>query len=169
LGVTRIQRDNVIYLCLALGSVIFLVWIIPAYSPPYPGYGASASLAPNVSVGIALAVSVLALVGNALAYFLGKALSPGESAYPEEGRSNGFSQLGRMDPWHLIRFMIPCALFVPVMEWAGFIPAAIAFMLVIQYLCGRREPLPALIVTLGAVSLVYVAMRYGFGVPLPGS
>lgn len=166
---TKTQRDNVIYVCLALGSVLFLLWIIPAYSPPYPGYGAHASLAPNVSVGIMLVVSVLALVRNALAYFLGKAVSPEESEYPEEGRSDGFSQLGRIDLWHLVRFTIVCALLVPVMEWVGFIPAGIAFMLVIQHLCGRRESVPAVIVALGAVLSLYAAMRYGFGVPLPGS
>jgi hypothetical protein len=166
---TRIQRDNVIYICIALGSVIFLLWIIPAYSPPYPGYGARASLVPNASVGIILVMSVLALVRNGLAYFLGKAISPDRSEYPKEGRSNGFSQLGRIHFWHLVRFMIPCALFVPAIEWVGFIPAGIAFVLVIQYLCGRRELIPALTVALGAVLLMYVAMRYGLGVSLPGS
>ncbi len=166
---TRIQRDGVIHVCIALGSVIFLLWVIPAYSPPYPGYGARASLVPNVSVGIMLAMSVLALVRNASAYFSGKAGRPDESEYPEEGRSNGFSQVGGMDLWHLARFIIPCALLIPVIEWVGFIPAGIAFMLVMQYLCGQRGLVAATLVALGAVFVLYIAMRYGFGVPLPGS
>jgi hypothetical protein len=165
---TRIQRDTVIYICIVLGSVIFLLWIIPAYSPPHPGYGAHASLVPNASVGIMLVLSVLALVRNGLAYFSGKAISPEESEYSEDG-SGGFSQLGRIDWWHLVRFVIPCVLFVPAMDWVGYIPTGIAFMLVIQYLCGRREPVPAVAVALGAVFFMYVAMRYGLGVSLPGS
>lgn len=166
---TRVQRDTVIHACIALGSVIFLLWIIPAHSPPNPGYGASASLVPNASVGVMLAMSMLALVRNGLAYFLGKAISPEEGDYPDEDRANGFSQLGQIHWWHLVRFLVPCALFVPAMEWVGFIPAAIAFMLVIQYVCGQRQLVPAAIVALGAVFLMYVAMRYGLGVSPPGS
>ena len=56
---TKSKRENIISGGIALGSVVFLLWIIPAYSPPYPGYGVSASLLPNVTVGIILALSVI--------------------------------------------------------------------------------------------------------------
>jgi hypothetical protein len=166
---SRIERDGLIYIALVLGSLIFLVWVIPAYSPPYPGYGARASLVPNVAVSIILVLSALALVRIASAYFLGKGLGPEESEYPAEGRSDGFSQIGRMDVWHLIRFALACGLFVPAMVWIGYVPAAIIFMLVIQYLCGRREIVPAAATALVMVFLLYVAMRYGLGVTLPGA
>jgi hypothetical protein len=165
----RIQRDGLTYIALVLGSLIFLVWVIPAYSPPYPGYGARASLVPNIAVSIILALSAMALVRIGSAHFLGKGLGPEESEYPDEGRSDAFSQLGRIEFWHLVRFALACGLFVPAMEWVGYVPAGIAFMLVIQYLCGRREPVPAVAIALGMVFLLYVAMRYGLGVTLPGA
>lgn len=155
------QRDNLIYGGIVLGSVVFLWWIIPAYSPPYPGYGVSASLLPNVTVGIILVLSVLALVRNTLSYLLVK------SKKAEESQSVTPSQADRVHLWHLARFMIPCVLLMPAMKWAGFIPAGLVFMLVIQYLCGQRKPVPAVLVAVGLVGVLYTAMRYGLGVPMP--
>ncbi len=166
---TRIQRDTVIYICIALGSVALLISIIPAYTPPYPGYGASPALVPNVAVGIMLVMSVLALVRNGLAYWWGRTRSPEESEYPDEGESDGFSQVGKVKIWHLGRLIIPCALLIPAMDWIGYIPAGIAFMLVIQYLVGRREPIRPVILSFAVVFIIYVAMRYGFNVPVPGA
>ena len=72
---TRIQRDTVVYLCIVLASVAFLVWVIPNYTPAYPGYGASPALVPNVAVGIMLVMAVLALVRNGLTYWWGRTRS----------------------------------------------------------------------------------------------
>jgi hypothetical protein len=166
---TRIHRDTLINICIALGSVTLLLWVVPVYSPPHPGYGASPLLVPSASAAIILVIAVLALARNAIAYFFGIALSPEEREYPAEGQLDGFSQLGRIGFGHLARILIPCALFVLAMEWIGFIPAGIAFMLVIQYLCGQRKLAPAVTIGLGAVFLLYVAMRFGLGVTLPGA
>ncbi|MGB5467211.1 MAG: hypothetical protein WBM84_14120, partial [Sedimenticolaceae bacterium] len=69
---TRIQRDTVVYICIVVASVASLIWVIPAYTPPYPGYGASPALVPNVAVGIMLVMAVLALVRNGLTYWWGR-------------------------------------------------------------------------------------------------
>lgn len=152
------RRDNLIYSCIAVGSVVFLLWIIPAYTPPYPGYGVSASLLPNVVVGTILMLSVLALVRNLLA----------KPTNPEKSRSGDTSPVdNRVHLWHLARFMLPCVLLLPAMEWVGFIPAGLVFVLVLQYLCGQRKPVPAVLVAVGLVGIFYVAMRYGLGVPMP--
>ena len=45
--------------------------------------------------------------------------------------------------------MIPCVLLMPAMKWVGFIPAGLVFMLLIQYLCGQRKPVPAVLVAVG--------------------
>ncbi|MEW6670442.1 MAG: tripartite tricarboxylate transporter TctB family protein [Thermodesulfobacteriota bacterium] len=155
------QRDNLIYGGIALGSVAFLVWVIPAYTPPYPGYGVSASLLPNVTVGIILALSVLALIRNILSYVLIKKNKPEES--PSAVANPG----DKVYLWHLARFMIPCVLLMPAMKWAGFIPAGIAFMLLIQFLCGQRKPVTMVLVAVGLVGALFAVMRYGLGVPMP--
>jgi uncharacterized membrane protein (UPF0136 family) len=56
---------------------------------------------------------------------------------------------------------------MPAMKLAGFIPAGLAFMLLIQYLCGQRKPVPAVLTAVGTVSALYAVMRYGLGVPMP--
>lgn len=154
-------RDNVISGGIVLGSLVFLFWVIPAYSPPYPGYGVSASLLPNVTVGIILALAVLSLVRGLLSHLLAKSETAGGSLSRET------SQEERVHLWHLARFMIPSALLLPAMKWAGFIPAGLIFMLLIQYLCGQRKPVPAVLTAVGSVFTLYVAMRYGLGVPMP--
>ncbi|RJQ59695.1 MAG: tripartite tricarboxylate transporter TctB family protein [Desulfobacteraceae bacterium] len=155
------RKDNLIYGSIAFGSVVFLLWIIPAYTPPYPGYGVSASLLPNVTVGFILVLSVLALARNFLPYLLSKPVIPAESP------SEHSSEANRVNLWHLVRFMLPCVLLMPAMTWIGFIPAGVVFMLVIQYLCGQRKPVTMAIVALGTVFFVYGIMRYGLGAPMP--
>jgi hypothetical protein len=150
------QRDNLIYCGIALGSVISFLWIIPAYTPPYPGYGVSAALLPNVAFGVILALSLLALLRNIFS-----------KSSSSEGWAAAKSQEGKVHLWHLARFMIPCLLLMPAMKWAGFIPAGLVFMLLIQYFCGQRKPVPAVLVAVGLVAVLYVAMRYGLGVPMP--
>lgn len=158
---TKRVRENIASAGVALGSLLFLLWLIPAYSPPYPGYGVSASLVPNVTVGIMLALSLLSLLQNLLSHLRAKSRGAGENApdkvKPEE----------RVHLWHLARFMLPSVLLLPAMNWIGFIPAGLLFMLLIQYLCGQRKPLPAALTAAGTVGALYVVMRYGLGVPMP--
>lgn len=164
---TMRKRENLTYGGIALGSVVFLLWIIPAYTPPYPGYGVSAALLPNVAVGIILVLSVLALLRNVLSHSSAKSLNSEESQFPEEDQSGDNSQEGRVHLWHLARFFIPCFLVLPAMKWVGFIPAGLVFVLVIQYLCGQRKLVPTVLVPVGTVGIMYVALRYGLSVPMP--
>jgi len=167
--VTRIHRDTLVCLGIALGSVVLLAWVIPVYTPPYPGYGASPALVPNVAVSIMLVMSILALVRNSLVIWWGKADSSGESDYPEEGDSASFTQVGRAKLMHLILFMVPCALLIPALDRIGFIPASILFLLVMQYLVGRRTVVGPVLLAVAMSALMYVVMRYGFSVPIPGT
>ncbi len=145
-----------------------LAWGIPNYTPPYPGYGASPALVPNVSISVILVMSVLVLVRNAVSKFKGKALPPEESEFPEDGQTTGFTQVGRVKLFHLLSFMIPCALLVIGIEYIGYVPAALLFMLAIQYVIGTRTLVQPILVSIAAVGVLYVTMRYGFGVPIPG-
>lgn len=145
-----------------------LAWGIPTYTPPYPGYGASPALVPNVSVSVILVMSFLVLGRNAVSMFKGKELPPGESEYPEDAQTTGFTQVGRVNLSHLLGFMVPCALFVIAIEYIGYIPASFLFMLAIQYAIGMRTLVQPIIVSFATVAVLYVIMRYGFGVPIPG-
>ena len=49
----------------------------------------------------------------------------------------------------------------------GFLPAGIAFMVVIQIGCGQRRWFPMTLVSVAPVLLVYAIMRFGLGVPMP--
>ena len=166
---TRIQRDTAVYIGIVLTCVAMLAWIIPLYSPPYPGYGASPALVPNVAVGVMLVMAILALVRNGFAWWWGRTRSAEESQYPDEAQSGGFTQVGRARLGHLARLMIPCALLIPAFDWIGFIAASLLFMLVIQFVIGRREPVKAVVLAVATVGVMYVAMRYGFNVPIPGA
>ena len=161
---TRRQRDNLTYGGIALCSVIFLLWVIPAQTPPYPGYGVSAALVPNVAFGLILVFSVLLLLFNLLAYRAEKS----EKLAPHAVRlSEDIRQEDRVHFWRLALFMILCLLLMPAMQWIGFIPAGIAFMLAMQYLCGQRKPVTLVLVAIVPVCFMYVALLYGLGVPMP--
>ncbi len=165
---TRVQRDTLAYILILVFCIVLLTWAIPKYTPPYPGYGASPALVPIVSVGIIVAMSILALIRNALARYAGKDLPPEESQFPEDGQTSGFTQIGRINLVHLASFMIPCALLVVGIDYIGYLPTGFLFMLVIQYVIGSRKVVQPVIVSIAAVALMYVTMRYGFGVPIPG-
>lgn len=158
---TGTKRDNLVSGGIVLGSLVFLLWLIPAYTPEYPGYGVRGSLVPNLVVGLILVLSVLSLVRNILAYLSAKPTSP------EESQLGDNSQVDRVHLWHLARFVIPGLLLMPAMQWVGFIPAGVVFMLVLQYFCGQRKPVQAVLVAVVPVCIIYVAMRYGLGVPMP--
>ena len=58
---TELQRDTLAYGVVAAASAYLLIWIIPAYTPEYPGYGVPASLLPDIAAGFMLALSLLGL------------------------------------------------------------------------------------------------------------
>ena len=148
--------------------ILMLAWAIPTYTPAYPGYGASPALVPNVSVSVILVMSLLVLARNAVSKYKGKTLPPGESEFPEDAQTTGFTQVGRVKLFRLLGFMVPCALLVVGIDYIGYIPAALLFMLAIQYVIGTRTLVQPIIVSVCAVTVLYVTMRYGFGVPVPG-
>jgi hypothetical protein len=156
-------RDNLVSGGISLVSVFLLLWVIPTYTPPYPGYGVSSALLPNLVFGVILALSVLSLGSNIFFHYRAK-LSDSEKDRPveEENRSEDNVHL-----WHLTSFIIPCILLMPAMQWMGFIPAGLLFMLLIQFLCGQRKLFTIGIVAVCTVGAMYLAMRYGLGIPMP--
>ena len=140
---TELQRDTLAYGVVAAASAYLLIWIIPAYTPEYPGYGVPASLLPDIAAGFMLALSLLGLGRAAL-------------SWRKAEKSGGDGQTA-----------VPCALLMPAMSLFGFLPAGIAFMVVIQIGCGQRRWFPMTLVSVAPVLLVYAIMRFGLGVPMP--
>lgn len=158
---TRRTRENLVSGGIALGSLVFLLWVIPTFTPPYPGYGVSSALLPSLAFGLILVLAVLSLLYNLFIHLAAqkKGLDPPGA---EEITENEQVHL-----LHLIKFMVPCVLLMPAMRWIGFIPGGLLFMFLIQYFCGQRKPTTMIIVAVCSVGGMYAAMRYGLGVPMP--
>ena len=148
------ERENYIYAGIALGCLIFLLWAIPANSPPYPGYGLPTTLVPNVAVGFILLLAVAELIKNYIAYKVKK--TPSEPI-PEKDKAR---------LWHFTKIMVPCILLLPAMKWMGFLPAGALFILLMQYYCGQRNPVKLVVVTACVVGAMYGIMTWG-GLPMP--
>ena len=165
----RIRRDTIAYLLIALFSIILITWAIPRYTPPYPGYGASPALMPMVSVCVMLFMTCLSLVFVGVASYMKKSFPVEESEFPEDLKdSDGFTQVGRVNLIHLASIMIPSVLLMVAIEYIGYIFASIAFLLVLQYIIGCRKWVQSIIVAVTLTAVLYIVMRYGFGVPVPG-
>ncbi|MBX2836182.1 MAG: tripartite tricarboxylate transporter TctB family protein [Gammaproteobacteria bacterium] len=165
----RIIRDTLGYGVLVLFCLWLLLWAIPIYTPEYPGYGAPPALVPNVAVWVMLVMACVALLRNVIALYLGKSIPVAEREFPEESsETSGFTQVGRVNLIHLGRIMIPCVLLLATIDHIGYIPAAFLFLIILQFLIGSRRWLQSVIVSIALVATLYVIMRYGFGVPVPG-
>ncbi len=166
---TRITRDMIAYLLIIVFSIVLFTWAIPTYTPAYPGYGASPALVPNVAVGVMLFMAILSMVTVAISLFTKKTLPKEESEFSEDLEDgDGFTQVGRVNLYHLARIMIPCVLLVVAIEYIGYMLASFAFLMVLQYFIGSRKWLQSILVSITLTAVLYIIMRYGFGVPVPG-
>jgi len=167
--VTRIKRDSIAYVLIIVFCIVMLGWGIPANTPDYPGYGAPSDLVPNVSVSVMLFMACLSLFYTAIAIYLKKHIPSAEREFPEDLKDGGgFTQVGRINLFHLGAIMLPCVLLLPAIEYLGYIPASIAFLMALQYVIGCRNWVQSIVVSLALTATLYVVMRYGFGVPVPG-
>ena len=166
---TRVTRDSIGY-CLLIGFCIWLLaWAIPAQTPAYPGYGAPADLVPIVAVCVMLAMAFISLLRVLLARGMNKPIPAEESAFPEDSEDGGgFTQVGRVNLKHLASIMIPSALLLVAIEYIGYIPASLLFLMALQFLIGSRRWLQSIVISIALVAVLYIVMRYGFGVPVPG-
>ncbi len=166
---TRIKRDTIAYLLIIGFCIVMLAWTIPAYSPPYPGYGASPAMLPIVAVCVMLVMSCLSLLFIGIASYMKKPIPVAEREFPEDLEDGGgFTQVGRVNLIHLASIMIPSVLLVVAIEYIGYALASFAFLMILQYAIGSRKWIQMIVVSITLVALLYIVMRYGFGVPVPG-
>ena len=166
---TRVKRDSIGYIVVIGTCILFLTWAIPTYTPEYPGYGAPPALVPNVAVSVVLVMACVSLIQAILSTVLKKPLPEEEREFPEDIEGNdGFTQVGRVNLKHLASIMVPAVLLLVAIEYIGYAPASFLFLMAIQYLIGSRRWLQSAIVAVILVAALYIIMRYGFGVPVPG-
>ena len=166
---TKIKRDMIASLVISGFCIVMLTWAIPTYTPAYPGYGASAALVPNVSVSVMLFMACLSLLRYGIALYINKPMSAEESEFPEDIEGDaGFTQVGRIKLQHLASTMIPCILLVITIEYIPYIFVSFAFLMVFQYVIGSRKWVQSILVSIILTAVLYIVMRYGFGVPVPG-
>jgi len=167
--VTRITRESIAYLLISGFCIVMLTWAIPTYTPEYPGYGASPALVPNVAVGIILFMACVSLVRIGLACYLNKPMPAEESEFPEDlDDDSGFTQVGRVNLYSLLSILIPAVLLLVVIDYIGYLLASVIFLIVIQYVIGCRKWSQLILVSVILTAVLYIVMRYGFGVPIPG-
>lgn len=166
---SRIKRDTIGYLVVIGFCVFLLSWAIPTYTPAYPGYGAPPALVPNVAACVMLVMALISLARVLIASYLNKPIPADESQFPEDrGDSGGFTQVGRVNLRHLAAIMVPSVLLVVAIDYIGYAPASFLFLMVLQYLIGSNRWLQSTVLAVVLVAVLYVVMRYGFGVPVPG-
>lgn len=166
---TRIKRDTIAYLLIAGFCIVMLTWAIPGYTPAYPGYGASPALVPIVAVCVMLFMTILSLIRVAIAAYTNRPICSEEREFPEDLKDGGgFTQVGRVHLNHLAYTMMPCILLVVAIEYIGYVLASFAFLMVFQYAIGCRKWMQAIVVSIVMTAVLYIVMRYGFGVPVPG-
>jgi len=167
--VTKIKRDAIAYLVVAGFSILMLAWGIPTYTPEYPGYGASPALVPNVSVGVILFMACLSLLRIGVAVLMNKSIPAEESEFPEDMEEGaGFTQVGRVKLWHLASTMIPAILLIVAIEYIPYIFVSFVFLMIFQYVIGNRKWIQSIMLSAILTAVLYIVMRYGFGVPVPG-
>ena len=167
---TKIKRDAIAYLVIIGFCILMLVWAIPTYTPAYPGYGASPALVPNVSVGVMLFMACLSLFRIGVAMYMNKTMPAEEREFPEDmgDEASGFTQVGRVKLQHLASTMIPCVLLVVAIEYIAYIFVSFVFLMIFQYAIGCRKWGQSIVVSVILTAVLYIVMRYGFGVPVPG-
>ena len=55
------QRNILAYSVVIVVSIVMLAWVIPTWSPEYPGYGVPATLVPDASCALMLLLAALGL------------------------------------------------------------------------------------------------------------
>ncbi len=166
---TRIKRDAIAYLLIVGFCILMVTWAIPVYTPPYPGYGASPALVPYVAVGVIFFMACLSLLRVGVALYLKKPIAVAESEFPEDvGDDSGFTQVGRVNMGRLLSLIVPSVLLIFVIEYIGYILASLLFLISVQYVIGNRRWIQMITISVILTVVLYVVMRYGFGVPVPG-
>lgn len=136
--------------CIAT-SLALLLWVIPNFTPPYPGYGIPSTLFPNILAAIILICSCI----NCLRVIVKKA---------GQGQK---SELSWAVARKFIIFLLPVIAAMPLMSLLGFIPGGVIVIISLQLLLGECSVLRLILVPAITVTLLYLAFWHGLRILLP--
>lgn len=141
------------YLFLGILAVALIVWIIPAYTPPYSGYGMPPAVLPYILSAILLICSLLC------AFDAYRAMRAGPDETP--------SPLPLKRWIHLCVYAVVLFLATPLMERAGFFVGSAIVLAVLQWLAGQRNLFTLAAVSIGVAGVTWAVLWYGLQAPLP--
>lgn len=148
------------YLTVFLTSILFIVWVIPTFSPPFSGFGMPPSALPYTLCTIIAVFSLPILVRE----YPGKKRLFKNKKQKEDNRPNPLP----LHKWaHLALFSIVFFSTMPLMQLIGFIPAAIIVLTVLQLFCGNLNPVKIALVSVLTSSIAWICMTYILSVPMP--
>ncbi len=137
-----------IYLLTAAFGLSLLAWLIPA-NTEVSGYGLSPALLPNIIAATMLVTSVILFCKTV------------------RGCTDAPSPVTSKQLLHLILFTCVFLGTFPLMGVIGFLPGGILSMALLQILCGQRDPVWLLSLSLALPGIFYLAIKTVIQVPLP--
>ncbi|MBP3730181.1 MAG: tripartite tricarboxylate transporter TctB family protein [Mailhella sp.] len=145
-------RVNILaYLFLLLFCTVCFTYVIPNWTPPYPGFGVPASYVPSVLCGVIAALSLIGLILT----FVRKTGS-------EKSSGLTFRRFG-----HFLLLLLPIAVSMPLMKTLTFVPGSIIVIAALQIFAGERSWLRIACVSGITAVLAYAGLWYGLHLPLP--
>jgi len=120
---TQTLRNGISYSIVALFSGSLLLWIIPGWSPEYPGYGVPATLLPNIAAGFMLVLALLGILRTVQQRLKSKGGTETEKRFIRMLRTRGMRKMTKMWTWvpieesklpskrrnhHVHKFHLPC-------------------------------------------------------------
>ena len=145
-------RVNIIaYIFLLLCCLICFTYVIPNWTPPYPGFGVPASYVPSVLCGVIASLSAIGLLITLV----------------RKSGSDASCGLNWKIFLHFCLILVPIALSMPLMQILGFMPGAALTVAALQLCVGERRWFVILLNSVLTAGLSYLGLWYGLHLPLP--
>ncbi len=148
------------YFSVFLFSILCMVWLIPAYCPPFSGFGMPPSALPYTLCVIMIIFSIPIMLRT----YLGRKSIFRKDSVDEDKRPNPLT----LPNWvHLVLFSAVFFATMPLMQLIGFIPGGIVVLVMLQLLCGNLNPVRIAMVSVCTTVIVWLCMTYILAVPMP--
>ena len=151
-GEMRMYKVNIFAYSFLIAFCIFaFTYIIPVWTPEYPGFGVPASYMPNVLCGVICGLSVLGLF---------------KTVIHKEDRDKAIG-ITMKDFGRFLLILLPIAVSMPLMQLLTFVPGAAVTIAFLQFFAGERRWLYLSVVPVITAVIVYAGLWYGLRLPLP--
>ena len=122
-------------------------------------FGSNGTLLPALALSIICGLSVLDTIGAAIIGWRKVLDNPKAPSFQDV-------HIGTETAFGLLLVTLLAGLFALSLRWVGYVPASVLLVLALLYGTGGRKLGFNLVISVGAVTILYVAIRYGLGVHL---